>query len=181
MSKRSEAEERIRRELRENERVLWLGYPGKGLRFASTDWFAVPFSLLWAGFAVLWEAMAVKAGAPWFFTLFGVPFVLVGVHMVVGRFFFDAFKRSKTAYCVTDSRALIVTWLASEQARSINLGALSEVRLVRHKDQTGTIVFGSVMQATRSVPQSPRFEWLEDFETVHRLITKIQTEHSEHD
>src|SRR4051794_22841968 len=46
----------VARELMPEEKVVWSGAPGKGIKFQSTDLVFIPFSLLWAGFAVFWEA-----------------------------------------------------------------------------------------------------------------------------
>ena len=43
------------------------------------------FALFWLGFSVLWTVMAWRSGAG-FGALFGVPFILIGVAMIVGAF-----------------------------------------------------------------------------------------------
>src|SRR5437879_11675637 len=85
-----ELEQRIRTDLRSDEKLLWMGQPAQGVRFRGSDLFLIPFSLFWAGFAVYWEWSVIQQGAPDFFTLWGIPFVLVGIYIVVGRFFAGA-------------------------------------------------------------------------------------------
>ena len=80
----------IERELSAGERLLWSGQPRRGVRLRSSDAFTIPFSLLWCGFAIFWEASVVTKGAPFSFMLWGIPFVVVGFYIVFGRFFVDA-------------------------------------------------------------------------------------------
>ena len=68
----------------------------------ASDAFAIPFGLLWCGFAIFWEWSVVSGGrAPWFFELWGVPFVAVGLYLVFGRFIADAYQRGRTVYGIT--------------------------------------------------------------------------------
>src|ERR1043165_3350143 len=48
------------------ERVYWTGAPDPDRMFNPADWLAIPFTLLWAGFAVFWEATAIATGPPLF-------------------------------------------------------------------------------------------------------------------
>jgi hypothetical protein len=43
-----------------------------------------------------------------FFALWGIPFVAIGLYMVLGRFFAKSYQKRRAMYAVTDQRALIV-------------------------------------------------------------------------
>ena len=101
----------IQRELGSHERILWAGKSRQGLVFRPSDTFLIPFSLLWGGFAFFWEYSVLTGGAPLFFALWGIPFVLVGSHFIVGRFLVDTRQRAKTVYGLTNERLLIISGL----------------------------------------------------------------------
>ncbi len=135
--------ESIRAELSPGEQVVWSGQPRQGITLRGSDAFAIPFSLLWAGFAVFWLVSAARSGAPLPFVLFGVPFVLVGVYIVFGRFFVEAKQREKTFYALTPQRIIIASGLFSRKVKSLPLKTLAEISLSERSDGTGTISFGT--------------------------------------
>ena len=116
----------------------------------AADAFLIPFSILWGGFAVFWETMVVTQGAPLFFMIWGVPFVLIGLYLIVGRFWVDARQRARTYYALTDGRVIIVSGIFSRSTRSLNARTLSDIALTTNKNGGGTITFG---------PVNPMYGW----------------------
>jgi hypothetical protein len=140
----------IRENLQHGERVLWSGRPPQGFRLQAADAFLIPFSIFWTGFSIFWETMAAKTGAPWFFVLWGVPFILVGIYLLVGRFAIDAKQRGNTYYALTDSRVMIVSGIFSRSTRSFNVRNLSEIGVTKRTSGGGTITLG---------PVNPMYAW----------------------
>lgn len=132
----------IRTHLDPSERVLWAGQPKQGVMLRASDALMIPFSVLWGGFAFLWEWSVLHSDAPVFFALWGIPFVVVGIYIIVGRFFADAWQRSKTHYAVTTERIMIVDGLFRTTVRSAQLSGLNEMALSEHSNGLGAISFG---------------------------------------
>jgi Bacterial PH domain len=137
-------EDLVRGELGPGEELLWAGRPRQGLVLRAADAFLIPFSLLWAGFAVFWEAMVIRQGGPLFFAVWGVPFVLVGLYITFGRFWVDARMRAATHYAVTSERVVITLGLFARRVKSLSLDTLSDVSLTERGGGSGTITFGPV-------------------------------------
>ncbi len=173
------------------ERLLWAGRPRGGVRFRAQDAYLIPFSLLWGGFAIFWEFMAVtqtsRARGPvgTVFPLFGVPFVLVGLNFIFGRFFSDARRRSRTYYGVTSERIIIVIGgLFSHQTKSLQLRTLADVSLTERGDGSGSITFGPTHYMNALSPGAgwpgsgryapPSFEFIERAKEVYDIIYDAQ-------
>jgi hypothetical protein len=132
--------------LLKSERVLWSGQPKQGFALSAKDIFLIPFSLLWGGFAIFWNAIVWLApfgantgeGPGWLFKLWGLPFLFVGIYLIAGRFIHDAQIRKSTLYGVTDQRILV---LRRSRIKSLDLRRLPYLELSEHRDGTGTLAF----------------------------------------
>jgi hypothetical protein len=137
-----EVSQRIQPELGPTERLLWAGRPVQGVVFRKADLMMVPFSLLWGGFAIFWEYSAWSSEAPPFFLLFGLPFVLIGIYLIFGRFFVNAYVRRHTYYAVSDERVLIMQEAFGKNIKSLDLKTISDVSLSQRGIDGGAIFFG---------------------------------------
>jgi hypothetical protein len=198
----------IARELGTGESLLWSGQPRKGVVLRGSDAYLIPFSIMWGGFAIFWE-VSVLAGArragsktPVFFVLWGIPFVLVGLYIMFGRFLVDARRREHTYYGVTDRRVIIVAGLFDQpltpsfgtlialgaglgghKVKSLDLRTMTDVSMTERSDGSGTITFGAQPQfsslARTGWPglgnnSAPSFDLVENVKTVYELIRDTQ-------
>ena len=178
----AEARKAISAELSGTERLLWAGMPKQGLRLRLSDLIAIPFSLMWGGFAIYWEFTALSSGLPLFFQLWGLPFVFAGIYLIVGRFFVDSFQRSRTYYGLSDRNAIIVRMGFSKQVQLLSLRTLPEVTLRERADGSGTIAIGvsgqvSSRWSNNSWPGMhgpPMFEMIESARSVYHQIREAQ-------
>jgi hypothetical protein len=99
--------------LRPGEQLLWWGRPDPAVVFTPADAVLIPFTIMWAGFSVFWEAAVIASGGPWFFALWGVPFICVGLYLVFGKFIVKRRRKERTVYGITTARVLVTVGAAS--------------------------------------------------------------------
>jgi hypothetical protein len=170
----------VRRELLPGERLVWEGRPATGLRLGSGDVVMIPFSLMWGGFAFFWEATAIFAalhspGPRVFMVLWGIPFCVVGAYLIIGRFFYDAYRRGRSFYGLSDRRVIIAE---RSGTTSLPLGTLPHVHLAesRQGDGEGTITFGTPTSpwGRNRPPRPPAFEFIADARGVQRRLEELR-------
>jgi hypothetical protein len=124
------------------ERLLWTGAPPTGFMLTGRDALLIPFSLFWCGFITFWMWGALHASqAMPFFPLFGIPFVVIGVYMLAGRFLVDAWVRRNTRYGVTTQRVLIMRTVPTFRFTTFAVDRLPGLSLEERADGRGTIRF----------------------------------------
>jgi hypothetical protein len=146
-----DAAQALRPVLNSGERLLWAGQPAQGLRLQASDLFRLPFGLAVAAFVVVWEVLAFRPKTPVLFRFVGIPFLAVGFHLAIGRFFAEARRRSRTYYGVTDRRVLIRTGASAAALKAFSLADHLEISCRERPDGSGTIIFG---------PSPPFYGWI---------------------
>lgn len=121
------------------EAILWKGKPEKGHIFTQQDLLFIPFSIFWCGFAFFWEISVITSGAPFFFAIFGIPFICIGLYLVFGRFLWTAYIRKRTFYVITNKKIIRAK---GNKIDMLEGRTLPPVYVIANRDGSGTIRFG---------------------------------------
>ena len=175
------------------ETILWQGQPASGILWRNLLQKETIIGLVFGGFAIFWIIGArsnVPASAPdvfsLIFPLFGLPFVLIGVWLVIGRLIWDAALRSGTHYTLTDRNAYISRDMLGR--RSFESWPLDGIKAMHLDDGHPGSVFFEVSAAVRQEHARPLpvrapltfrkpelgFRQIDDPRRVHRLIKETQ-------
>ena len=146
---------RLRGYLQPGERIAWEGAPEVRPYVLRGSWYMIPFSLLWGGFAIFWEVSVLAEGGPTFFALWGIPFVLLGLYLIFGRFYVAWREAKNTAYAITDRRVLLLGGAFRPSLTEIDLANLPSVQLDEGRDGTGSITLGPASGFMRVPPGWP--------------------------
>jgi hypothetical protein len=181
MNNKRELEIGLRSYLLPGEEILWADQPLQGLRLRPADIFVIPFSLLWGGFSFFWEYLVVSSGAPLIFALFGLPFVLVGIYLIVGRFFTDAATRARTVYAISDERVMIKTGLFGTIFYSYSTETLTDISLLEQNNGSGSVTFTPGTEEQENNPQgykkpkmNPTFDMLANPREAYNKLLELQ-------
>jgi hypothetical protein len=139
----------LQTELLPEESLLWSGQPLRRAIFHRQDFFAIPFSLAWGGFAIFWEFGASglvghssrSGAADPSFALWGIPFVVMGQYMIWGRFFYTAWKKTRTYYGVTNKRVIVLNTVPNRKITDAYFRNIDSVSLSIGVNGVGTIEF----------------------------------------
>jgi uncharacterized membrane protein len=133
----------VERHLSSGERIEWVGRPDTAKHFTRGDVFLVPFSIMWGGFSIFWEASAIAGGAGPFFALWGIPFVVIGLYFIFGRFIYKARRKRRTIYAVTNRRVMtIVRGRHDESVDATYLRSVPNISTSAVSNGRGSIEFG---------------------------------------
>lgn len=189
-----QAAAKLQTELMPGESLYWAGMPNRGVIFHSDDWAIVPFSLLWGGFTIFWEASALgywgngaqRGGPSLFMVIWGIPFVVIGQYIIWGRFLYDAWLKRRTYYAVTNRRVMVLQEGWKRKTCSMYLEAIPSVN--REGAEIGTLWFGTKYpmftgrgsgKKTRNMSRFylgdvPVFADIDDVDSVYRLVWELR-------
>lgn len=128
--------------------MTWFGKPNPHVIFHPSDWYVIPFSLLWGGFAIFWELGVSGHGGfkesnpSWFMMLWGVPFVVIGQYFIWGRFFYAAWKKRRILYAITNRRVIVMVKPPRAKTISAYLDAIPSIEKTIRPNGIGTLTFG---------------------------------------
>ncbi len=120
---------------------------------------------------------------PAFFRLWGIPFVVIGLYLVFGRFFVAAREVNNTWYAVTSKRILIQSGTFRQNFSEFDLATLPYLQLVGLQRDVGTILFaaqnpfsiatipGWPMNNAQTVPG---FQTVSNAREVYEIIKRAQ-------
>ena len=132
------------------ERMLWAGQPSPRASFLKgllSWWFAIP----WTVFALAWEGIALGiffaegAARPdgvggvmaWVFPIFGLPFVIIGIGMLVP--FWAARKARRTVHVLTEKRLVTAVFGRELALTSLDPKRILSVAKLESPDGSGTL------------------------------------------
>jgi hypothetical protein len=181
----------VQPELMSGESIVWSGQPQGSVIFHKEDSFLIPFSLLWGGFAIFWEASVAglwggHAKGGWLFgMLWGIPFVVIGQYLIWGRFVYAAWLKRRTYYAITNRRVLVIQdgWkrqIASAYVDSlpsiVKEGGSNGIGILRFAPQQSTWANNRGWGAWNALSISglPTFVDIEDVDSVYRLVSDLR-------
>ncbi len=178
----------IRSELLTDETILWSGQPNKNKIFNLGDIYLIPFSIVWCGFICFWE-YTVLVSTAYFFALFGLLFVFVGLYLLIGRFIYKNYVRANTYYFITQKRILILKDANSRKLEAEFISAIPCINKNVDSSGRGTIIFGNssghsgiyndsgldlLGTGYRYGKTAPTFYDIEQGDEVYRIVNEIR-------
>lgn len=140
--------EALHQHLWPEEEILWVGRPEGKLNLARGSLLTiVPF----IAFVGIWETIAISAGGPFFFDLFGFIIAIVGTYNLFGR---SAVQGQRTLYAVTTQRIVrVIRRSSGNQIDSKLLTAIPNISVIQGRHDQGTVTFsdGSAAPSSRGI------------------------------
>ena len=175
-----EAQREITKYLDAGELLKWSGVPSRALVLRVSDMFMVPASFVVSVFVLSTAMKILTSDAPLLLRLLAVPMVISLLHFTVGRFFTDAWRRSRIFYGLTGKRVIIVSGSFSKIVKTLPLRAITEITLNQRSNGSGTIYFGFVAslenlkvrskQGLFTEPEISSFELIQNAKEVYDQV-----------
>ena len=138
------------REMRPGERLIWADRPAPR-RLALAGIPIMLFGAVFGGFALFWIAGAASmtpadSGAFAFFPLFGVPFLLVGLGIMLTPVWIWLGAK-KTVYAISSDRLVIIK---GNRVQSFEADEIDELERRERADGTGDVIFNRQLVRSHS-------------------------------
>lgn len=177
-------EDLVKQELEPGERIIWSETP-KPRFFTPGSSATFAFAVVWTLFSAFWIAGASGFQMPQFnrgedlFPLFGVPFLLIGIGMLLTPIYTyrNAFK---TVYVLTDRRAITFVGGFRIAVRSFLPRELTTVYRKQGRDGSGDVIFNAKRwkdSEGSSHSEEIGFLGIDDVRSVEQLLKEMVDSH----
>lgn len=153
--------------------VLWKGRPEKGITVNSNELFMIPFGIFFTAFALFWAFMASRVFP--IMAVLSIPFILIGLYLVCGKFIINERMKDKTAYVITNKAIIrkrgnrVDVWYGSD---------LTNMKVYTHKNGTTSFIFANSLinrgGTYRASNEYYGIENVRDAKDVSEAIRKIE-------
>jgi hypothetical protein len=174
-------------ELNPDEIIEWCGRPRHDFFFKYEDAYYIPLTLVYGSVLIFVGIKLIFGGRPYLLVCLGITAFLIGLFLIIGRYFYDIWERQNIFYALTNQRILIKYGRFNQNMKSLYLSAINEINIRTWKNGRGTILFGGSTALpwhqrrynTEIIDRNlyqPGFEMIEDAKVVYDLIKKNQRE-----
>ncbi|MEM6723286.1 MAG: hypothetical protein AAF598_04560 [Bacteroidota bacterium] len=124
------------------EQIVWIGQPKKGIVLYAPDWAVVPMSIFFVGFSAYWlYVFAIMSAGFLLGILILAIFLLISMYILVGRFWYAAYRKSRVYYALTDKRLIWVTDYKRKMKWDLKLTDIAVVEIKQRPSQYGHLLF----------------------------------------
>lgn len=184
------AQRAVETELLDGEKILWAGQPDASKIFTAADILLIPFTLLWTSFPALGLLAGMRSNeSDPLFSLFLIPFIAVGLYILIGRFFYKSWAKRRTYYAITDRRVIVISGGRKRRVIASFIRDIPTVNSSIGKNNMGRIIFGNTspyaasfgntgmdFTGNNSAPLPPIFYDLENAQEVLDLVNRLRDE-----
>ena len=139
-------DDEIKGHLVEGETVLWHGQPDINYYFRKEDIYIMPFGGFWMIMLMIPLFSFDRFNAT--MMTYYLPFIAIGVYMVLGRFILGKILKPKTFYTITNKRILFFQKSSKVNQIFIALEDISSIELQKNKNDTGSIIIKTHLKNT---------------------------------
>ncbi len=143
----------LKKELFDNENILWNGKPIIWKMFNAIDYFLIPLGILWTFGGIFYEREFIRimllsrghTGSVTFLyfipIIIVIPIIAMGIYLLITRFIVKAYIKFKTFYAITDHRIFIIQRGMLKKIKSVNIEKITDIEISKNKNEIGTIYF----------------------------------------
>jgi hypothetical protein len=144
--------DQLRPALQPGERIVWSGRPDPTVIFTVADAFLLPFYIVWTSFAVIATVSFSSDGMANGAELIPILFDLIGFYFLIGRFIVKAADKRRTAYAITNRRAIVV------KGRGVAESPIAGIQKTSKRTRDGrhmTVTFGTPVRGILGYGNNP--------------------------